>query len=44
MIILQLSAFTPSWYMERILRYEQICVEKLPIVKIRNKSQKVKFP
>ena len=30
--------------MERILRYDQICVEKLPLVKIRkNKPKKVNF-
>ena len=30
--------------MERFLRYNQICDEKLPLVKIRKISQKVKFP
>ena len=39
-IILLLSAFTPSWYMERFLKYDQICVEKLPLVKIRKNKPK----
>ena len=30
--------------MELFLRYDQICDEKLPLVKIRKTSQKVKFP
>ena len=32
-IILYLSAFTLNWYMERFVRYDQICVEKLPLAK-----------
>ena len=43
-IIILLSAFTPSWYMERFLRYDHICVEKMPLVKNRKNKLKVKFP
>ena len=39
-IILELSAFKSSWYMERFLRYNQICVEKLPLMKIQKTSQR----
>ena len=39
-IILWLSALTPSWCVERFLRYDQICVEKLPLVKIRKNKPK----
>ena len=43
-IILQLSAFKSSSYMERCLRYDQICVEKLSLVKIRkNKPKHINF-
>ena len=30
--------------MERFLRYNQICDEKLPFVKIQKNKSKVKFP
>ena len=39
-IILLLYAFKSSWCMERFLRYDQICVEKLPLTKIRKKQVK----
>ena len=34
------SAFKSRWYMERLLIYNQICDEKLPLVKIRKKQPK----
>ena len=40
-IIFKLSAFTPSWYMERFVRYDQICA--LSLVKIRKKKPKSKI-
>ena len=39
-IILYLSAFKSSWYMERLLIYRQICDEKLPLVEIKKNKQK----
>ena len=39
-IILQISAFKSSWYMDRFLRYNKICDEKLPLVKIRKNKPK----
>ena len=42
-IILYLSAFKSSWYMERFFRYDPICVEKLPLVKIRKNKPKIEI-
>ena len=32
-----------SWYMERSLRYNEICDEKLPLVKIRKNEPNIKI-